>query len=76
MDLDEAEEMVNQLQIKPILEGIRGQIPCNLEAFYMAIKKVSDLLEATPEIVELDINPLMISEHDIIAVDARIKIKK
>ena len=76
VDIDEAKEMVSRLQIKPILEGIRGQIPCNLEAFYEAIKKLSDLLDATPEIVELDINPLMISEQDIIAVDARIKIKK
>jgi len=76
VDIDEAKEMVNQLQIKPILEGIRGQVPCNLEAFYEAIKKIADLLDTTPEIVELDINPLMISEHDIVAVDARIKIKK
>lgn len=74
--IDEAKEMVNELKIKPILEGIRGQVPCNLEAFYEAIKKIADLLDATPEIEELDINPLMISEKDIIAVDARIKIKK
>lgn len=76
VDIDEAKEMVNQLRIKPILEGLRGQVPCNLEAFYETIKKIADLLNATPEIVELDINPLMISERDIIAVDARIKVKK
>jgi acetyltransferase len=76
VDINEAKEMVDQLQIKPILEGIRGEAPCNLEAFYETIKKVSDLLMVAPEIAELDINPLMISKKGIISVDARIKIKK
>lgn len=47
VDIDEAKEMVNQLRIKPILEGLRGQVPCNLEAFYETIKKIADLLNAT-----------------------------
>lgn len=76
VDLNDAKEMVDQLQIKPILEGIRGERPCNMEAFYETIKKVSDLLMVTPEITELEINPLIISEEDIVGVDARIKIKK
>ena len=76
VDKNDAKDMVNQLKIKPILQGIRGEPSCNLEAFYQTIENISNLLMIAPQIVELDINPLMISEQDIIAVDARIRIKK
>ncbi len=72
----DAKDMVDQLKIKPILQGIRGESSCDLEAFYETIENISNLLMLAPQIVELDINPLMISEHGIIAVDARIRIKK
>lgn len=72
----DAKDMVDQLRIKPILEGIRGESSCDLEALYETIEHVSILLMHAPQIVELDINPLMISEQGIIAVDARIRIKK
>ena len=72
----EAISMVSKLKIKPILEGMRGEPSSNLEAFYDAIQKVSNLLEIAPEITELDLNPLILTEQDIIAVDTRIKIEK
>lgn len=76
IDKNEAKNMVDELRINAILKGIRGEPECNLEAFYQAIEKVSRLLIHAPQIVELDINPLMISNKDIIAVDARIRIQK
>ncbi len=63
------------IKIKPILQGIRGEASCNLEAFYDAIQNVSTLMQLVPEIIELDLNPLMLTEQGIIAVDARIKIE-
>ena len=73
---EDAKNMVDQLKINSILEGTRGETRCNLEDFYQSIENISDLLIAAPQIAELDINPLMISETDIIAVDARIRIQK
>ena len=72
----EAFDMVDKLRIKPILMGMRGEPSCDLEAFYDAIQKVSYLMQWVPEITELDLNPLMLTEQQIIAVDARIKIEK
>ena len=72
----EAISMVNKLRITPILKGMRGERSCNLEAFYTALEKVSNLMQLVPEITELDLNPLILTEQDIIAVDARIKIEK
>ena len=72
----DAVEMVSKLRIKPILDGMRAEAPCNLEALYDTLQKVSELMESMPEIAELDINPLMLNEDTAIAVDARIKIEK
>ena len=55
---------------------MRGESSCNLEAFYTAIEKVSNLLLLAPEITELDLNPLILTEQGIFAVDARIKLEK
>lgn len=72
---EEAIDMVDKLKIKPILQGMRGETPCNLEAFYNGIEKISSLMLHFPEIVELDLNPLILSKKGIVAVDVRIKIK-
>lgn len=72
----EAIHMVNKLKINPILKGMRGEPSCKMTAFYDAIQKVSNLLLLAPEITELDLNPLILTEKLIAAVDVRIKIEK
>jgi acetyltransferase len=59
-----------------IIQGVRGQKPINEEAFVEAICRLSSLLEAAPEIAEMDINPLLGNENGVTAVDARIRIEK
>ena len=44
--------------------------------FANIITKVSNLVQVAPEIVELDLNPLLGNSEEIFAVDARIKISK
>ena len=73
---DESFNMIKNLKSYPILKGIRGQIGINIEEFATIIRKISALLLISPEIAELDINPLLAFEDEIIAVDARIKIEK
>lgn len=72
----EASKMVEDLKAFPILKGVRGQKGINLEKFTNLICKISDLIQFTPEIAELDINPLMATAEDIVAVDVRIRIEK
>ena len=73
---EDAVKMIADLKAYPILKGIRGQKGINIQKFAEIIVKISDLLLIAPEIAELDINPLMASEKDIIAVDVRIRIEK
>ena len=72
----EATEMIQNLKSYKIIQGIRNQEGVNENLFAEIIVKVSDLLIAAPEIVELDLNPLLGNSKEIFAVDARICIEK
>lgn len=73
---EEAFHMIKSLKSYKLIEGTRGQEGVNEEKFVDIISRLSALLEAAPEIKEMDLNPLLGTEKDVIAVDARIKISK
>jgi len=73
---DEALNMIRSLKSYGVIKGVRGQKPINETAFADTIRRLSALLEAAPEIAEMDLNPLLGSEKDVVAVDARIRIQK
>ena len=73
---EEASEMIRNLKSYKIIQGIRNQKGVNETVFAEIISKVSNLLTVAPEIVELDLNPLLGTSEEIIAVDARICIEK
>ncbi len=73
---DEALEMIHKLRSYKILKGYRGEKGINIEDFASQIVNISLLLEAAPEIFEMDINPFLASENQTIAVDTRIRIVK
>jgi len=72
----EALAMIRSLKSYKIIQGIRGQKGVNEESFADVMIRLSSLLKAAPEIVELDFNPLLGSEDKVIAVDARICLAK
>jgi acyl-CoA synthetase (NDP forming) len=72
----EAAGMIRELKAYPIIHGIRGQKGLNEELFTEIMVRLSLLLQAAPEIFELDINPLIGYGDKITAVDARIRILK
>ncbi len=73
---NEAFDMIRSLKSYKIIQGVRGQKPVNENAFADTICKLSALLEAAPEIAEIDLNPLLGTESGVTAVDARIRIQK
>lgn len=72
----EVTSMIRNLKSYKIIEGVRGQAGINEDAFHEIIIRLSALLEAAPEIIEMDLNPLLGNAETVIAVDARILIKK
>ena len=67
-----ARSMVEQLKIYKLLKGYRGDSPKNVDKLIETINRLSYLIADFPEIKELDINPLLVTETDVIALDARI----
>jgi acyl-CoA synthetase (NDP forming) len=69
-----ASEMVEELRSKVLLRGFRGSAVVNEAAYRDVLLRVSALLEACPEIQELDLNPVIVTRDAAIAVDARVRI--
>ena len=57
---DTAVSMLQQLQIWPILEGVRGQTPSDVDALVDAILSITRLVTDFPEIEEMDLNPVRV----------------
>ena len=72
----EAYSMIRSLRSYKIIKGTRGQKGINEQKYAEIIVRLSTLLRFATEIKEMDINPLLATEKDVIAVDARILIEK
>ena len=72
----EAYSMIHSLRGYKILKGTRGQQGINEQKYAEIIVRLSTLLRFATEIKEMDINPLLADENNVVAVDARILIEK
>ena len=72
----EAYSMIRSLRGYKIIKGTRGQKGINEQRYAEIIVRLSTLLRFATEIKEMDINPLLADDKDVIAVDARILIEK
>ena len=70
-----AVKMINEIKGATILKGYRGKPTCDLQAVARCIARISRLLADHPEIVNLDINPLIAYEKGkgCVIVDAKIE---
>ena len=72
----EADSMIHSLRGYKILKGTRGQQGINEQRYAEIIVRLSTLLRFATEIKEMDINPLLADENNVVAVDARILIER
>ncbi|MCK4315677.1 MAG: acetate--CoA ligase family protein, partial [Anaerolineae bacterium] len=70
-----AKEMVSEVRGSRLLCGVRGEPPADVEAVVEALLALSRLLVECPEVVEVDINPLLVFERGVAAVDARVVVR-
>jgi len=73
----DAAEMVREIKGYQLLEGYRGHQPADVEAIQEVLLRVSRLVEAIPEITELDLNPIFALPpgQGCRIVDARIRVE-
>jgi acetate---CoA ligase (ADP-forming) len=70
----DAETMIEEIRSVALLKGARGEAPADLDAVVDGLLKLSQLVSDFPEIVELDVNPLLVfgKGEGAIALDARL----
>jgi acetyltransferase len=71
-----ARRMLESLKIYPLLKGYRGSKPKNIDQLIQVLIRLSYLAADYPEILELDINPLLVTTAEVIALDGRIVIDR
>jgi len=69
-----AQHMIESVKAFPMLKGVRGEPPSDIAALQETIERVSQLAVDLPEVVEMDINPLIVRAEGkgVVAVDARV----
>ena len=69
-----ARRMMEETRIQPLLKGYRNHPPADLEKLEELLIRLSQLVIDFPEIVEMDINPVVVKNGEPCAVDARIRL--
>ena len=69
-----ARELIGRTRVARLLADPRARHPVDCGAIELALVKLSQLAADLPEVVELDINPLLAGPHGVVALDARIRI--
>lgn len=71
----DAGAMIREIKGYPILEGVRGRPPVDVSALERLVLGVSEFAETHPEVVELDLNPVLAYPSGVVAVDARVVVE-
>jgi len=74
---EEAHEMIREVKAGKLLEGYRGAEPGDIPAVEETLLRVSALVDAIPEIAEMDLNPVKVGRpgEGVKVVDARIRVE-
>ncbi len=77
IDRRNAKEMLGEIRAYKLLRGVRGEKPSDQAAVVDTLLRISQLVTDFPEIVELDINPLMVFEQGrgVLGIDMRLALK-
>ena len=67
---------MTEIKSAPLLNGFRRSAPVDKKAIVDLLLTISEIVEAYPEIREMDLNPVIATAEGITIVDARILLKK
>ena len=78
LSVEDADQMIREINAYPLLRGTRGEKPADIAALRECLLRLSQLVTDNPEILELDINPLIVKAEGegAVAADARITLEE
>ncbi len=71
----DAFEMIRSLKTFPLLDGYRGRAKVDVAALETLLLRIAAMVDAHPEIAELDLNPVVATPEGSVVVDARVRIE-
>lgn len=74
LSVEDADEMIAGLRCVPLLDGYRGRIPVSRAALHTLLVRLAVLVEELPEILEIDLNPVVCRGAELVVVDAKIRV--
>lgn len=69
-----ARELIARTNVYRLLRGYRNVAPVAFAAIESVLVRLSQLVTEIPEILELDINPLLANSDGVLALDARVRV--
>jgi acetyl coenzyme A synthetase (ADP forming)-like protein len=75
LTLSQADEMIRGLATFPLLDGYRGRPKADVAALRELVLRLSALAEDLPEVVEVDLNPVVVGPGGVSVVDARVRLE-
>jgi acetyltransferase len=74
LNMNLARELVSRTRVSRLLKGYRDRPAADLEAILLTLIQISQIIIDLPEVVELDVNPLLADPEGVLALDARISL--
>jgi acyl-CoA synthetase (NDP forming) len=74
LDPGAGDTMVSSLRAAPLLSGFRGAPPVDRDALVAIVEQVARIAEEVPELVELDLNPVLVSAKGALVVDCKARL--
>jgi acetyltransferase len=71
-----ARRMLESLRSWPLLQGFRGRPGVNIESLIETLIRFSCLVADFPQLMSIDVNPLLVTPEEVVALDARITLDK
>jgi acetyltransferase len=70
-----ARDLISRTKVSRLLAGYRDRPAVDFDALSMALMRIAKMVVDIPEIVELDVNPLLAGASGVLAVDARVRVQ-
>jgi len=74
LNLELARELIGRTRVARLLAGYRDRLPVDRDALGRTLVQISQLLIDLPEVVELDVNPLLADHRGVLSLDARMRL--
>jgi acetyltransferase len=75
LEQQEARRLLDRLRGQALLGGVRGGGPVDRDALAGVVRAAGDLLTSVPEVVEVDLNPVLVTAGGCLVVDWRVRVE-